>query len=247
MKSLFEWCGYEWGNGQPWGEAHPDKEQLWYADKNEAYIANNGNLILDINNTPKYFGGEVNQTKPFGCGYISSKTYFLYGTFHFEYILPIGVHLWPAIWLSGLDGWPPEIDIVEGWTGNGYFIEGQPNYRKFVGFNKIHPGVFYKENETVINKSLGNFGTDNVTYECYQKLGGKINTCDLYWQPYEISFVYNNHIIGKITDRNILSKIDKRMYVCLDCAVGNNFTQKDYEKYKKKGSPFVLTKFEYKK
>ncbi len=243
------WKGYEWMNGQPWGEAHPDKTQLWYADETEAIkIMCNDNIgiLLDINNNPRYFP-DIDQTKPFGCGCISTVETFLYGHFHFEYILPIGIHLWPAIWLSGADDWPPEIDIVEGWSGNGYFIKNQPNYKKFIGFNYIHPGVYYgKDSEgNVLGKGFGSLGTKNTTYQCYQKLNHKLNTCDLYWYPDHVKAYYNNHLVMDITEKEILDGLNGRMYICMDSWIWNNFSQKDFENYKTKGSPFVITDFKY--
>lgn len=243
---FIEWAGYHWMNGQPWGVAHPNPQHVWYANENETKVIND-TVVLGVNNDAKFFGGEVNHTKDFGCGCISSFEHFLYGHFYFEYTLPIGIHLWPAIWLSGVDNWPPEIDIVEGWSGDGYFIPNQPNYKKFIGFNRIHPGVFYgiDSEGNVIGKGYGNFGTNNLTYQCYQKLNGKINTCDLYWYPNNIKVYYNEHKIMDIKDEEILKGLRKPMYVCIDCAVSDNFTQHDYQKYLQIGTVMAVTKFTY--
>lgn len=248
MNAFIEWAGYHWMNGQPWGVAHPNPKHVWYADEKETNVVED-TVVLGVNNDAKFFGGDVNHTKDFGCGCISTCEEFLYGHFHFEYILPIGIHLWPAIWLSGIDSWPPEIDIVEGWSGDGCFIPNQANYKKFIGFNRIHPGVFYGTDSdgNAIGKGYGNFGTDNVTYQCYQKLGGKTNTCDLYWYPDNIRVYYNGHKIMDIKDEEILKGLRSRMYVCIDCAVADNFTQQDYQKYLQIGTKMVVTKFTYNK
>ena len=37
-EKIFEWKGYSWMNGQPWGVTHTKPNQLWYADANEAKI-----------------------------------------------------------------------------------------------------------------------------------------------------------------------------------------------------------------
>lgn len=251
METFLEWAGYHWMNGQPWGIAHPDPDILFYADETEVEKLTNENnteiLSLSVNNHAKYFGGDVNHTKYFGCGFISTQETFLYGHFHFEYILPIGIHLWPAIWLSGIDSWPPEIDIVEGWSGNGYFCPNQPNYKRFIGFNNIHPGVFYgrDDNGNVLSKGYGSFGSDRVTYQWYQKLGGKLNTCDLYWYPDRVTVYYNGHKVMDVKDNTILAGLSSNMYVCLDSAVSGNFTEQDYQKYIEKGSPMIVTDFIY--
>lgn len=248
---MLNWKGYEWMNGQPWGVAHPDKKHVWYADEMETTISNNGSLLMGINNTPVYFE-EIKHTKDFGCGCISTCNSFLYGDFHFEYQLPKGIHLWPAIWLSGVNSWPPEIDIVEGWSGNGYFCKNKPNYKRFPLFNNIHPGIFYaKDGETVYGKGYGSFGSDRATYSWLQKLD-KWNTCDLIWRNDLVEVYYNGHKVMKITEKdteygyNILENLGKEMYVCIDFAVGDNFTQDDYKYYKEKGSPFVIRDFTYK-
>lgn len=245
-EKIFEWKGYSWMNGQPWGVTHTKPNQLWYADANEAKIVD-GSLSLTVNNNKKYFGGDIDQVKPNGCGYISTFEDFKYGHFEFSYILPIGIHLWPAIWLSGFDSWPPEIDIVEGWSGEGYFTKNKPNYKKIIGFNSIHPGVFYgREGENVLHKGYGNFGTKNLTYQWFQPLR-KVNKCDLYWYPDYVSVYYNNHLVMSITDKKILDGLNGRMYVCIDCAVSELFTNTDYKHYKKNGTPFIITDFKYTK
>lgn len=246
-EKIFEWKGYGWMNGQPWGVAHPSKKRLWYSNENLAKVDENGSLVLGVNNNAKYFDGEVNHIKPYGCGYISTIERFRFGHFEFEYFLPIGIHLWPAIWLSGWDSWPPEIDIVEGWSGEGFFFRNRPNYKKFLGLNRIHPGVFYgRKGDKALGKGFGNFGTNNLTYQWYQKLGKK-NKCDLFWYPDSIEVYYNGHIVMDIKDENLLSGLRSDMYVCLDCAVSGLFTDTDYEHYKKNGTPFIITDFKYTK
>ena len=247
---MIKWKGFEWMNGQPWGVAHPHKNQVWYADESETSVTTDGNLVLKINNTPKYFS-EIGHSKSFGCGCISTYQHFVYGDFHFEYKLPVGIHLWPAIWLSGVHSWPPEIDIVEGWSGNGYFCKNKPDYKRFPLFNNIHPGVFFARNgETVYGKGYGSFGSDRATYSWLQKLNDW-NTCDLIWRKDLIEVYYNGHRVMKITENDeakgyyILDGIRSEMYICIDSWTGDNFTQEDYKQYKEKGSPFIVKDFTY--
>ena len=51
-EKIFEWKGYSWMNGQPWGVTHTKPNQLWYADANEAKIVD-GSLSLTVNNNKK--------------------------------------------------------------------------------------------------------------------------------------------------------------------------------------------------
>ena len=252
MEDKLVWKGYEWMNGQPWGVAHPNKEHTWYCDKAETNVLADGSLIMGINNNSKYFE-EIGYSKPFGCGCISTFEPFLYGKFHFEYKLPKGIHLWPAIWLSGVHSWPPEIDIMEGWSGNGYFCKNKPNYRRFPLFNNIHPGIFYtKHGEEVYSKSYGSFGSNRATYSWLQKLD-EWNTCDLIWKKDLIEVYYNDRRVMKITDNDedrgyyMLDFMNKEMYVCIDSWTGDNFTQEDYKHYKENGTKFIIKEFTYEK
>lgn len=105
--------------------------------------------------------------------------------------------------------------------------------------------MFYgREGENVLSQGYGNFGTNNLTYQWFQPLK-KINKCSLYWYPDYVAVCYNGHVVMFITDKKILNGLNGRMYVCLDCAVSELFTDTDYEHYKKNGTPFIITDFKY--
>lgn len=260
MEPLLHWKGYHWMNGQPWGTAHPNAKYTWYADESETIVRNvsiffgeekSECLMQGINNTPKYFE-EIGQTKLYGCGCVSTCQSFLFGNFHFEYVLPDGIHLWPAIWLSGVHTWPPEIDIMEAWSGNGLFCKNKPNYRRFPLFNNIHPGIYYtKQGKTAYGKGYGSLGSDRATYSWLQKQNAW-NTCDLIWRKDLIEVYYNGHRVMRITaddeDRGyyMLDFMNQDMYVCIDCFAGNNFSKEDFEHYVKHGTYFVVKNFVYK-
>ena len=250
-ETILNWKGYDWINGQPWGEAHPSPDVICYADKDETVLNSDGSITLDINNKEKFFDGDVNHTKKFGCGWVSTNNGFLFGDFHFEYKLPKGANLWPAIWLSGVHTWPPEIDIMEGWSGNGYLCKNKPNYKRFPLFNNIHPGLFYfKVDGKVYSKGYGSFGSDCATYSWLQKLDDW-NTCDLVWRKDLIEVYYNGHRVMRVTEDDedrgfhMLDFMGHEMYVCLDAAVQDDFTQDNYKQYKKSGSPFIIRDFTY--
>lgn len=231
-------------NGEYWGVAHPNSSRNFWADQEMARTISDGTVIeLDIHKNPTYFP-EIDQVKDWGTGTITSTKTFKYGTFEFEYLLPIGAYLWPAIWLSSTLSWPPEIDIMEAWSGCGYFCKGKPNYKKFLGFNKIHPGVFYKDGEKNGSKGYGCFGTDNVTYQWWQHLND-INTCKLVWTPDVMEFYYNDHLIKRETDRYILCKQHDPMYLIFDLFLCVEFSDKHYAWYKEHGRPFRILDFKY--
>lgn len=238
------WCDFKWMNGQPWGVAHPKPNYQWYASENMSYVDDDGSLVLDIDDTEKYFF-EIDQTKPYGCGCVSTYKTFLYGKFSFSYYLPKGARLWPAIWLSGSETWPPEIDIFEGWSGAAAIFKGLPNFHKLLFFNRIHPGVYYgKDGDDVIGKGYGSLWYTNMTYRCYQS-DNEINHCDLRWEPDIVEVSYNGHSVMRITEEYILKGLRAPMYVCLDMFADDDFGPSDYKRYKKNGRPFRITEFRY--
>jgi hypothetical protein len=140
---------------------------------------------------------------------------------------------------------------MEGWSGKGFFCKNQPNYRRFPLFNNIHPGIFYTSvGEIVYSKGYGNFGSDRATYSWFQKLDDW-NTCDLIWREDLIEAYYNSHLVMRIRENDVdhgfcmLDFMKKPMYVCLDAAVQDTFTQDDYKHYKECGSPMIIREFTY--
>lgn len=96
-----------WRIGQPWGRFHPDYPYQFYSDD---AVSTNGKLIL------KQFPSGDKLSFPQYVGLLSSKQSFGYGYFRMRIKLPKGVGLWPAVWLSAEDSWPPEIDLIEGYS-----------------------------------------------------------------------------------------------------------------------------------
>lgn len=141
-----------WRYGQPWGDFHPDGLYQYYdTDGKLSYTSKDG-LTLELKNTPKkYVKSELPEwrrapnlpdefTIPTGIGLVTSKIGWKYGWFESWIKLPKGQTYWPAFWFSGLDTWPPEIDVFEGYTDNG------PEYNGKFGLvksNRIQPNLHY--------------------------------------------------------------------------------------------------------
>lgn len=238
-----EYCP-EFINGEEWGLAHPNPTRhFWYDETAISKIDNDRVLIFDIKKHPRYFD-EIEQTKDWGIGCVTSTKTFRYGTFEFMYRLPVGAYLWPAIWLSSSLRWPPEIDIMEAWSGYGWLCKGKPNYRRFPFFNNIHPGLIYKDGEKNGGSGYGCLGSDRVTYSWWQKLG-KVNTCKLVWTPDVIEFYYNDHRIAQITERDTVSRFHDPMYLKFDLFLCEEFSNEQFEWYKENGRPFEVMDFTY--
>jgi beta-glucanase (GH16 family) len=110
-QDTLEWQGFTWLKRETWGIAHPDNPYKWY-DPDCVKVENNL-LKLFTKHKPKSINNIIHPT---AIGLISCIHPFHFGTYEVIAKLPKGNFLWPAIWLWGLDSWPPEIDIIEGYT-----------------------------------------------------------------------------------------------------------------------------------
>lgn len=134
------WSGYDWRLQEEWGEYHPAHPYKW-TDPTATEILPNGYLDLMTQHNPKQFGDLL---IPTGCGLVCSIKGFGWGTFEIEAKLPRGMNLWPAFWLSPLNQWPPEVDVLEGNS------DRNPNFRKF---DLLNPFKWYRiESNAVVSK-----------------------------------------------------------------------------------------------
>ena len=232
--STFKFQGKYYTSDQGWGLFHP-RYNYWY-DSSCIKITNSDVAILDVSDN-KY------SLKNFGAGQMVSKRHYLYGTFEWEYLLPKGRNLWPAIWLTAVESWPPEIDVMEGWTSRGYFIKNKPDYKRFIGFNNIVPGLVYGTIDDIKYYSKASLGT-KTTFSCLQPID-KINKCKLEWTPNMIRISYNDYVVNEITDKEILKWFNKPMFVIMNSAVTEQFNESDYIDYKKNGRPFSILSFNH--
>lgn len=207
--------GYNWIVGRNWGLAHPD--HICYADSSCVKVCDSGKIELGISKNPAVFN---NKTYTWGVGYISSLEIIKYGTLEVDFSLPRGNQLWPAIWMYDCKTWPPEIDIVEGWSGK--FINS--SYLRFPLLNKIFPGIIL---ENGLGRSGGFLGKG--TLSCYIKKNG-VNTCSLLWTPEKIEIRYNGKLVMREKDSDRINELNNSngMNIHLQNYVTNEFTEEDY-------------------
>lgn len=179
---------------QSWGDYHPKDLQQWYDPK--AVILNNGlNLIITENTkvvTSYMINGILMDNQPpvtikHGVGLVTSKEAFGYGIYEWNIKLPIGIGLWPAVWLSCKDSWPPEIDVIEGYSNK------KSNYGRNLNTD-IHCG---KNPETLNSKGAKRHG---LFVNDKQVLNLKC-----YWTENYIKIYYNNFLCREITDKKDLA------------------------------------------
>jgi len=195
----------EWRIGQPWGEFHPGSTYQYYG-KDSVFVKDDC-LILNQIYSPKQLTTWYDSLKvydiPYSVGLVTSFRSFEYGFYEFEVELPYGAGLWPAVWLSCVDSWPPEIDILEAYS------DGDCNYGLRLQTN-LHYGIK--------DTASGARNTPVYPFDLL-KLG-------LHWTKDFIKIYYNGYLVRQITSDNILKWFrDKKMMIILNNAIRSEYTK----------------------
>lgn len=204
----------KWRIGQPWGKFHPDFTYQYYGD--DSITIKDEYLVLTQFYNPKKI---ENIEIPQSVGLITSIDSFGYGFYKFECKLPKGVGLWPAIWLSCVDSWPPEIDILEGYSNekSDYNNNLQSNLHYDFGENKKSTGA---RNHPVFSND------DKIILGCHF-------TKDF------IKIYYNGYLVRQITSDNILNFFrDKKMIIVINNAIREEY--KDVNELINQKSEFII-------
>lgn len=201
---------------QFWGDYHPNDLQQWYDPK--AVNLTNGALWLSATENTKevtsyYINGELqnNQTPktiPHGVGLVTSLETFKYGIFDWDVRLPKGCGLWPAVWLSGKITWPPEIDVIEGYS------DDKGKYNKNLNTN-IHCG----------SKPENHYGLGADRHGLYINANKNLRlTC--HWTKDFIRIYYNGFLCRQITNQKDLAWFNQDMVVIMNQALRREIIEK---------------------
>ena len=231
-EKAFKWSDYYWyPTEQKGARIHPDKPLWWYDDT--AVEVRDSNLVLKTQWNPKYFH-ELDIQSLVGCGLVHSKKKFGYGTFEAEMKLPTGEYLWPAFWMYGYDRWPPEIDVMEGYSNR------FGNYFK----PKLFPFSLYKAETTIhYNDEDGNHQKTKsespwIGFKAPDKHYMKYK---VEWFPDRVTFYYDDKKVREITDKYILEQLS---YTKMHVLFNNGITDlKNYEEGPY--SEFTIKYFKY--
>ncbi len=187
-----------WQKGQVWGEFHPEHLHQYYGTTDDFIFVKDGYLNLTTQYKPQKFydfKNEINAIIPYGIGLVVSKRTFTYGYFEIKAVLPQGKWLFPAIWLSNTDTWPPEIDIIEGYS------KAKGKYKNSLGLSnfKFQPNIHYGFKEANTKSSFGgsDFPLPNNPTE-------REVTYAVLWTPNSIVFYYDGYKIFQTKQKNIL-------------------------------------------
>lgn len=229
---MLRWKGYDWIQQERWGQVHPEKPDWWY-DPTSSYIDSDDRLNLLTKRNPKYFD-DIGKISTIGVGLVSCQTKFKWGEFSIEAKLPYGNNLWPAFWMWSWDSWPPEIDVIEGYS------DQSPNYLKLrllkpLGFWNIQTNVHYTELNR--NKMIGGkthfFGFKNPTKNFIKY--------SVIWTPDKLEFFYSDRLVRRVKDVNILNQLNE---TTMNVIINNGVTSKvDLEKQNL--SNFIIKDFTY--
>lgn len=191
----------KWRIGQPWGLFHPDFPYQYYGEK--SVLVKNNKLILSQFLDPKdlTFGNDDKIYKiPQSVGLVTSYNSFGYGFYKFRINLPVGVGLWPAVWISCVDSWPPEIDILEAYSdkNSNYGQDLQSNFHYNIGQYKESSGA---RNHPVLSTE------QDIVVSCY-------------WTEDFIKIYYNGYLVRVITEKKTLEWFrGKKMLIILNNAI----------------------------
>lgn len=232
----FKWKGYEWQVTPFWGDHHKEKPSVWYG-KDSVNIDSRDCLILDCLYKPKKFTDGI--TREYNVGYVVCKSEFKYGVFEWMAKLPVGLHMWPGLWLASNQEWPPEIDCMEAWSR-----ADKATYIKRLLWVDLHPTMHWKENG--VHWSEPKFNTPR----CWIDNGW--NDFKVEWRKDFVKVWYNGHLAKKFTDKKMLehfNRKDIKMFPIMTFDIWEDkpgdFSEEKYDKYVTEGLPFIIRDFKY--
>lgn len=224
--SFNKYTDENWYKRQYFGHINVAYHWQYFSEDNVEFSEDGLKLFQNYNpRTVEYWDGKTYNTK-FDVGCLNSKKLFKYGLFEFDIELPKGCGLWPAVWLTGYESWPPEIDLIEAYSD----IKGNWN-------NDLKTNAFYDMVDNVHDiKARKSIPIKNKNV--YNTLNIK-----LLWEEDRIVYYYNNYKVREIKDKSILKWYKNiNMYVVLNTAVRDGF----YDIIdKEKESTFIVKKFNY--
>ena len=146
--------------------------------------------------------------------------------------LPKGKWLWPAIWLSNFKTWPPEIDILEGYSRKGNY-ENSANFKNF----KLQPNIHYGHD---FDGSKTSYGAKS--HPIFNAIDKEI-TYGLIWEKNAIKIYYDGYKVFQTSDDKILKYFnieENKMEIIL-----NNGLESKVKNEKLQSSVFKIKSVKY--
>lgn len=217
LRKEFELWGWKWETCMESGRPLHPGDPRYYVNQDNVIINNNDSITLTIKREPQtinwYDVGwktpKINYTPEYACGLIKSiDTVPVNSIIEADLMFPRGANLWPSFWLTACDAWPPEIDIVEGYTNKG------GSYKDGLGLHwqwpflyreyRIETNVHYKGEE----KEHLQTGAKCVHPKVLNlPLEENWNRFKCIWTESSIEIYINDKLVRFINDKYILSKM----------------------------------------
>ena len=175
-------------------------------------------------------------------GKVHSVEKIKYGVLTALFRLPLGRNLWPAIWLYDTEAWPPEIDVLEGWSGQGLWpMNRRDDYLRLPWCHYIHPGLVHPAG---LGGAYGSCGNKGVWRWQIDTRG--VNVCRMEWTPDKIEVRYNGHVVMRETRPEVLRAYNESngMTVVLNNYVTRAFDYGDYYDLTRKNFDIIELKIE---
>lgn len=196
----------DWLESSKWNEFpyHPDFLTHWY-DTEQITQSNRGIEFHSVIK-PKYFP-EIDTTINAATGAVRSKLAWKYGMFIYSAKLPAGTYIWPALWMSGSISWPPEIDLLEGYSND---TEDYDNGIRLL--SNVHARL---EGDLA--------DTGSMRHRLPNKVASEFVEYVIWWEEDFIKLYYNGYLVRCITDRKILDALNEPMLIIIGPGVQDDF------------------------
>jgi len=185
--------------GFSWGAYHPDNLSQYWSDDNVEWLDNK--VVLFSKLEPKEFDNDI--IIPYSIGVVESNSVYRYGYFEAYGHLPVTRGQWPAFWLTGSKNWPPEIDILEGYSKDDSYDDGR----------RLQSNIHYK----------GRTPHEQIGSQNHPLLKGSITHVSghfaMLWEKDKIEFYYNGYLVRRVTDKKVLKAMDEPMRVILNSGI----------------------------
>lgn len=207
----------KWDSGSELGlpPYHPSNPKEWY--DNEQIKQTDRGIELSAIIKPKYFD-EIKTTIQNAVGFVRTKDCWKYGIFSFTAQLPIGTYLWPALWLSGRYNWPPEIDILEGYS---------------TSTNDYHKNKELQSNIHFKNKKGNDDDAGARSHKLPNRTTKELIEYVLWWEEDFIKIYYNGYLVRHITDKTVLNGMFESQRIILNTATDKGFNKNNL-------TPFII-------
>lgn len=203
--------GREWDttmNGRVFHSEHPNHH---YDDSCVSYDEKSNCVLLTADWDPKIIEHKGQKYDSYyKTGLIRSTESFGFGMFKADIVLPKGLYLWPAFWLTPDGQWPPEIDVMEAYSGHdkvGY----KRNILTYDVGSQVHYGDCQWNHHAMRRHHM---------LRCFPDPQEEMIEYSLLWTQDEVRICYNGFTVLNCTGSKALKYLNRvKMHVVFDLFV----------------------------